>query len=155
MRTTVSRNSGGWFAKIRGYSANLTEPLPGKDLRRQKRVVRKIPRQTTIPRDSHVGSTCDPDRSRIDENQLGRRNHTEDQRAAVALRVVEQRSALAKKERAEKGREKGGDCTPEQVARRLSVKASDKRSGKPKTDTRQRRQIRQGSRAQVENPGEG
>ena len=42
------------------------------------------------------------------ENQLGRRNLTEDQQTAMLVEVVEERSAIEKKERAKKGGETGG-----------------------------------------------
>jgi hypothetical protein len=69
----------------------------------------------------------------IDENQLGRRNHTEDQRAAVAYRVVEQRSAMAKKGRASAAGKTGGRNHPKVS---LSATPSDKLKRKKKSDTR-------------------
>jgi hypothetical protein len=39
----------------------------------------------------------------IEENQLGRRNLTTDQRAAIAYRVMKRRAALSRRERARKG----------------------------------------------------
>ena len=53
----------------------------------------------------------------------------------VAEGARERRSKLAVQERASKGRERGGDATPEQAEqrKRLSVNVSDKR---PKRDTR-------------------
>ena len=81
-----------------------------------------------------------PDREHVilwmRENQLGRRNLSEDQRAAMCVAVVEARSAIEKRERARKGRAAGGDATTEQKADRLSAETTDKRSDGPKQDTR-------------------
>jgi N6-adenosine-specific RNA methylase IME4 len=68
----------------------------------------------------------------IEENQLGRRNLKEWQRAAITHSILERRSALERQERARKGRARGGDATPEQKQRRLSETSSDKRSDKKK-----------------------
>jgi len=71
----------------------------------------------------------------IKENQLGRRNLTEDQQTAMLVEVVEERSKIEKKERASKGREAGGKATTEQKADRLSAKTPLKRSGEPQKRT--------------------
>jgi hypothetical protein len=44
----------------------------------------------------------------IEENQLGRRNLTPDQRAAIAFRILQRRVAISKRERARKGGLAGG-----------------------------------------------
>jgi site-specific DNA-methyltransferase (adenine-specific) len=54
----------------------------------------------------------------IEENQLGRRNLTDDQRAPIAESVSERRAELEKKVRAQKGRARGGKATPEQKKER-------------------------------------
>lgn len=54
----------------------------------------------------------------IEENQLGRRNLTDDQRAAIGHAIKKRRAALAKTERAQKGRAHGGKATKEQIAER-------------------------------------
>lgn len=71
----------------------------------------------------------------IEENQLGRRNLTLDQLTAVAFSVQVRRTEAAKRERAAKARLCGGKATEEQIADRLSVTLSDKRSDQ-KQDTR-------------------
>jgi site-specific DNA-methyltransferase (adenine-specific) len=48
----------------------------------------------------------------IEENQLGRRNLTDDQRAVIAYSVLERREAMRKKERARKGGKAGGRHHP-------------------------------------------
>jgi site-specific DNA-methyltransferase (adenine-specific) len=64
----------------------------------------------------------------IEENQLGRRNLTDDQRAAIAFRIQQRRSELAKKQRAQRANDaKYGRAS-------LSDTSSDKDRGK--TDTR-------------------
>jgi hypothetical protein len=55
----------------------------------------------------------------IEENQLGRRNLTGDQRAMIADAILERRAKLAMSERGKKGRARGGDATPEQNRDRL------------------------------------
>ena len=69
----------------------------------------------------------------IDQNQLGRRNLTDDQRAAIAVRVFERQTELEKKKRAQAGRARGGDATPEQKAKRLEDTAVSKRSTKDRS----------------------
>jgi hypothetical protein len=51
----------------------------------------------------------------------------DDQRAAIADSVRERRAALAKKERAAKGRARGGKATPQQIADRSPATVSGKR----------------------------
>lgn len=72
----------------------------------------------------------------IRENQMARRNLTEDQLTVMSFEVVEERSAIKRKERARKGRAAGGDATPEQVADRLVDEMTTKRSGDAKEKTR-------------------
>ena len=50
----------------------------------------------------------------IEERQLGRRNLTDDQRSVIADSIRERRAAVARRDRAIKGRAAGGDATPEQ-----------------------------------------
>ncbi len=67
----------------------------------------------------------------IAENQLGRRNLTDDQRGAIAVLVKERRVKLALSERAAKAREYGGKATPQEVAGRkdrLGANVAPKRS---------------------------
>ena len=71
----------------------------------------------------------------IEENQLGRRNLTDDQRAAIAYRIQQRRSKIARRRRARKGRSAGGKCTPRQRNNRLSDTVADKRKA-PKCDSR-------------------
>lgn len=70
----------------------------------------------------------------IEENQLGRRNLTDDQRSAIAYRVMQRRSEIEKKKRAQAGRAAGGDRKADEP-KRLSDTVTEKRS-KPKSDTR-------------------
>jgi N6-adenosine-specific RNA methylase IME4 len=73
----------------------------------------------------------------IEENQLGRRNLSDDQRAVIVRSVIKRQSDLEKKLRAQAARARGGDATPAQKKERLSATATDKRSQpKPKKDTR-------------------
>ena len=73
----------------------------------------------------------------IRTNQAGRRNLTDDQRAMNGIELQEDLSKLAKSERGKKGRAVGGDATPEEIKKRLSVTATNKRlKPKPKKDTR-------------------
>jgi N6-adenosine-specific RNA methylase IME4 len=65
----------------------------------------------------------------IRENQSGRRNLTDDQRAINAAALMELLAERAKTERAKAGRAAGGDATPEQKANRLVADVSTKRSG--------------------------
>lgn len=68
------------------------------------------------------------------ENQIGRRNLTDDQRAGIAERVRQRRSALATKERARAAGKTGGRNHPKFS---LSDTVSDKLNAqKPKHDTR-------------------
>jgi ParB-like chromosome segregation protein Spo0J len=89
-----------------------------------------LPSQTTV-----VDNLPDRDAVMlwIEERQLGRRNLTDDQRSVIADSIRERRSALAKRDRAIKGRAAGGDATPEQEQARqnrsedtLASKRSDK-----------------------------
>jgi 16S rRNA G966 N2-methylase RsmD len=67
----------------------------------------------------------------IEENQLGRRNLPELQRACIAESVLERRRKINLIERARKGRARGGDATAEQKAERrnrLPEDVSGKRS---------------------------
>lgn len=69
----------------------------------------------------------------IEENQLGRRNLSDDQRAAIAYSVQRRRSEIAKRERASKGGE-----AERKKEQHLSDTVTDKQDKnlRPKTDTR-------------------
>lgn len=71
------------------------------------------------------------------ENQLGRRNLTDDQRAAEALHLQEFLNQQSRRDRAQKGRAAGGKATQNQLQDRLAADVSAKRSKqKKKRETR-------------------
>ena len=86
----------------------------------------------------HVSEIMFPDREHVilwmRENQLGRRNLSEDQRAAMCVAIMEARSAIERRERARKAGKTGGVGRPKENS--LSDETTDKRSDNQKRDTR-------------------
>lgn len=74
----------------------------------------------------------------VEEHQLGRRNLTDDQRAAIAYRIQRRRSALVRHARAKAGRAAGGKATPQQAHDRLETNVASKRSAADPTPSRTR-----------------
>lgn len=73
----------------------------------------------------------------IEENQMGRRNLSDDQRATVGHSIQKRRSKLAREERGKKGGKIGGLIGGRGRKKiDLSVNVSDKSIEKPKKDTR-------------------
>lgn len=76
----------------------------------------------------------------IETNQLGRRNLTDDQRAAIGLSIQERRSELAKRERASKAAIVGGRAAMQAESKPVLISSSDNVSDKQirecKIDTR-------------------
>jgi len=60
----------------------------------------------------------------------------ESSRAQLLADLPDELSKREMRDRARKGRAAGGDATPEQIKERLSAAAADKRSTKPKQDSR-------------------
>lgn len=72
------------------------------------------------------------------DNQFGRRNLNDWQRAGLGVRKKQLLTREQLRERAKKGRARGGDATPEQIAarkERLSATVADKRSKKDSRKT--------------------
>lgn len=72
----------------------------------------------------------------VEENQMGRRNLTPDQRAAIAYRVLQRRVEISKCERARKGGLAGGSGRP-----KLSLVVAP--------STKQKRRLREGAASQL------
>ncbi|MFH0965327.1 MAG: MT-A70 family methyltransferase [Planctomycetota bacterium] len=70
----------------------------------------------------------------IRDTALSKRNLNDDQRAMLAVGQLEDLAAIAKKERAKKGRAAGGDATPEQRQNRLAEDVTAKRSAPTSRD---------------------
>ena len=97
----------------------------------------RLCQQHDVPFDVREVSLPDREAAKlwIEENQLGRRNLTDDQRAAIAFRIQQRRSEMAKRERAQKAVE----AREVKAGRReaiLSDDVSDKMTPVGKTDTR-------------------
>jgi hypothetical protein len=85
----------------------------------------------------------------IEENQLGRRNLSDDQRAVIALSVAERRSEMAREERARAAGEARAATAGRDDTGKMTASLPDTSTGKLDEATPERRHQRDGTRARV------